>query len=138
QLREDNADLRLTALGRELGLVDDLRWDAFARKRDAIDAEHARLAALWLAPGNALGAAANETLGMVLQRETAALDLLRRPEIDYQALVSVPGIGPGVADPAVSEQVQIAAKYSGYLQRQDDEIARQRGSDALAIPDGFD
>ncbi len=138
QLREDNADLRLTARGRELGLVDDARWDAFARKRDAIEAEQARLAALWAGPGNALGTALRESAAVELSRETAALDLLRRPELDYARLTAVAGFGPAVADPAVAAQVEVQARYAGYLERQQDEIARNRRQEELAIPGDFD
>ena len=138
QLREDNADLRLTGTGRDLGLVDDARWSRYARKRDAVEAEAARLRALWAAPNNALGRDAVETLGIDLSRETHALDLLRRPELDYAALMRVPRLGPGVDDAEVAEQVEIEAKYSGYLQRQRDEIARQQRHEQTTIPEGFD
>ena len=138
QLREDNADLRLTPIGRELDLVDDARWDAFARKRDAIDAETQRLSSLWAAPNNAIGRSLAEATGVEVTRENSALDLLRRPEFDYARLVSVPALGPGVEDPTVAEQVQIEAKYSGYLDRQREDIARAQRNEGTAIPDGFD
>ena len=137
-LREDNADLRLTATGRELGCVDEARWAAFARKRDAIEAETARLSSTWAAPGNALGAELAATLGLKLTREDHALDLLRRPELDYPTLMRVPSLGPGVADPSVAEQVQVQAKYAGYLDRQRDEIQRQRRHEDAPIPADFD
>ena len=138
QLREDNADARLTPVGRELGLVDDARWERFARKRDAVAAETARLSATWAAPNNALGAALAASIGVEVSREGTALDLLRRPELDYATLMRVPGIGPGVDDAAVAEQVEVETKYAGYLQRQRDEIARQQRHEATAIPEGFD
>ncbi len=138
QLREDNADLRLTETGRGLGLVDDARWEAFARKRAAIDRETARLSALRVAPGNALGRAIEATLGVALSHDASALDLMKRPEFDYAALMRLAAIGPGVDDPAVSEQVEIAVKYSGYLERQNEDIARQRRHEDTAIPEGFD
>jgi tRNA uridine 5-carboxymethylaminomethyl modification enzyme len=137
QLREDNADLRLTGIGRELGLVDDARWDAFARKRDAVAAETARLGSLWASPNNGAGRDAVALLGIELSRESSGLDLLRRPELDYARLVSVPGFGPGADDPAVAEQVEIAAKYAGYLARQQEEIARQQRHEDAPIDDGF-
>ncbi|MBS0556511.1 MAG: tRNA uridine-5-carboxymethylaminomethyl(34) synthesis enzyme MnmG [Proteobacteria bacterium] len=137
-LREDNADLRLTEKGHELGSVDAMRFEAFCRKRDAIAAETARLRGIWAAPGNALGRDVEATLRVPLSRETHALDLLRRPELDYAQLMRVPALGPGVADAQVAEQVQIAAKYSGYLERQSDEIARQRRHEETAIPAAFD
>jgi tRNA uridine 5-carboxymethylaminomethyl modification enzyme len=138
QLREDNADLRLTGIGRELDLVDDARWGAFARKRDAVAAETARLGALWASPNNAAGRDAVERLGIELSRESSALDLLRRPELDYGKLVSLPAFAPGVDDPAVAEQVEIETKYSGYLVRQREEIARQQRHEGTDIPVGFD
>ena len=138
QLREDNADLRLTPVGRELGIVDDARWDAFARKRDAVEAETQRLGALWASPNNAIGRDASAALGIDISRECSGLDLLRRPELDYARLAAVPSFGPAVDDAAVAEQVEIEAKYSGYLERQREEIARQRGAEETAIGDGFD
>ncbi|WP_222565459.1 tRNA uridine-5-carboxymethylaminomethyl(34) synthesis enzyme MnmG [Novilysobacter antarcticus] len=138
QLREDNADLRLTATGRDLGLVDDARWNAFAAKRDAIDAENARLGAIWMSPGNPLGTEVAGGLGIELSRETSARDLLKRPEIDYARLVSIPSLGPGVVDPAVAEQVQIGVKYAGYLDRQNAEIARQLRHESTPIAGDFD
>ena len=137
-LREDNADLRLTETGHALGLVDDERLSRLVAKREATEVETARLRATWAAPGNALGAAVTTTLGLPLSRETNALDLLRRPEIDYAALMAVPGMGPAVEDEHVAAQVQVQAKYAGYLERQHEEIARHRRHEALAIPAGFD
>ncbi len=138
QLREDNADLRLTGVGRELGLVDDARFAAFERKREAIERENARLGALWAAPNNALGREVTGTLGLPLSRETNVLDLLRRPEVDYARLLSLPSLAPAVDDPAVAEQVEIGAKYSGYLERQREEIARQQRHESETIPAAFD
>jgi tRNA uridine 5-carboxymethylaminomethyl modification enzyme len=137
QLREDNADLRLTETGRALDLVDDARWQRFARKRDAFVAESERLGALWASPNNALGREAVATLGIELNRETHALDLLRRPELDYAKLLTVPMLGPAVDDAAVAEQVEIEAKYSGYLARQREEIARQQRNEHTEIPAQF-
>ncbi|HRO86954.1 MAG TPA: tRNA uridine-5-carboxymethylaminomethyl(34) synthesis enzyme MnmG [Chiayiivirga sp.] len=137
QLREDNADLRLTERGRELGLVDDARWRHFSEKREAIERESSRLKALWAAPGNALGREVEETLGVAVSRETSAHDLLRRPEMDYARLTRVASIGPGVDDPRVAEQVEVQAKYAGYLDRQAEEIERQRRSEETAIPPDF-
>ena len=138
QLREDNADLRLTPVGRELGLVDDARWAAFEAKREAIAAEEARLRATWAAPNNALGRELEATLGIALSRECNALDLIRRPELDYARLMALPSLGPGVADAKVAEQVEIGVKYAGYVERQRDEIARQQRHEDTAIPAGFD
>jgi tRNA uridine 5-carboxymethylaminomethyl modification enzyme len=138
KLREDNADARLTATGRALGLVDDARWDAYSRKRDAVERETARLRATWAAPNNALGAALKATLGIEVSRETHALDLLRRPQLDYATLMQVAPLGPGVEDPRVAEQLEVEAKYAGYLKRQHDEIERQRRNESTTIPSDFD
>jgi len=137
-LREDNADLRLTQKGHELGSVDADRYAAFCRKRDAVTNETQRLRGIWAAPGNALGREVEATLQVPLSRETNALDLLRRPELDYAQLMRVSALGPAVDDASVAEQVQIAAKYSGYLDRQTEEIARQRRHEDTAIPARFD
>jgi tRNA uridine 5-carboxymethylaminomethyl modification enzyme len=138
QLREDNADARLTPVGRELGLVDDARWTAFARKRDAVEAERARLQAIWATPGGALARELEAATGVALSRECTALDLMKRPELGYAALAALPSLQPAVDDPAVAEQVEIGVKYSGYLERQADEIARQRRHEETAIPADFD
>jgi tRNA uridine 5-carboxymethylaminomethyl modification enzyme len=138
QLREDNADARLTSIGRALHLVDDVRWAAFSRKHEAITSETARLGALWAAPNNALGAALARSIGIEVSRENNALDLLRRPELDYAALMQVPELGPGVEDPKVAEQVEIETKYAGYLDRQREEIARQQRNETTVIPVSFD
>ncbi|NNE05922.1 MAG: tRNA uridine-5-carboxymethylaminomethyl(34) synthesis enzyme MnmG [Xanthomonadales bacterium] len=137
-LREDNADARLTETGRGLGLVEDVRWDQFQRKRDAVAEEQQRLASLWLSPENAGGKALEVKLGIRLSRETTALDLLKRPELDYVRLMGVEGIGPGVPDPQVSGQVEVQVKYSGYLKRQAEEIERNRRNEGQQIPADFD
>lgn len=138
QLREDNADLRLTETGRGLGLVDESRWAAFARKREAIERENARLASVWAAPNNALGRELAQTLGIEVSRESSARDLLKRPEINYAQLMSVPSLGPAVAEAEVAEQVEIGVKYAGYLDRQRDEIERQQRNESTVIPADFD
>jgi tRNA uridine 5-carboxymethylaminomethyl modification enzyme len=137
-LREDNADLRLTEMGRALGLIEERRWARFNQKREAIAAEQARLAGLRVLPDNALGVALERTHGIRLSKDVTALDLLRRPELDYHALVTVEGLGPGVDDPAVAGQVEVQAKYAGYLTRQSGEIERSRRNEARKIPSGFD
>ncbi|GAB6195880.1 tRNA uridine-5-carboxymethylaminomethyl(34) synthesis enzyme MnmG [Lysobacter xanthus] len=138
QLREDNADARLTPVGRELGLVDDARWSRFSAKREAVEREAARLAAAWAAPNNALGREIADTLGVEVSRETNALDLLKRPELDYARLLRVPSLGPAVEDADVAEQVEIGVKYAGYLDRQREEIDRARRNEATGIPATFD
>ncbi|MEP6485562.1 MAG: tRNA uridine-5-carboxymethylaminomethyl(34) synthesis enzyme MnmG [Rudaea sp.] len=137
-LREDNADLRLTVQGFELGSVDAERYAAFCVKRDAVEAETQRLRGAWASPGNALGREIGTTLDVTLTRETNMLDLLRRPEMDYAALMKVPSLGPAVDDARVAEQVEISAKYSGYLERQNSDIERQRRHEETAIPSQFD
>ncbi len=137
-LREDNADLRLTETGFGLGVVSQARFDAMRRKRDAADAETARLKALWATPDNALGAALEARHGITLQREANALDLLRRPGLDYAALTAIDGFGPPLAAPDAAMQVEVQAKYAGYLERQREDIARQRRHEGTAIPADFD
>lgn len=138
QLREDNADARLTPIGRELGVVDDARWQAYSRKADAVERERGRLQALWAAPGGAIATELAQRTGVVLSREATALDLMKRPELDYAALMQLPSLGPGVDDPAVAEQVEIGVKYSGYLVRQHEDIERSRRNEESRIPDDFD
>ena len=113
QLREDNADLRLTEHGRRLGLVDDARWDAFSRKRDAVAAEIERLRTTFVNPNVLALHDAERVLGQPIEREYALTDLLRRPSVTYATLLTLPGAGAPVADPKVAEQVEIATKYSG-------------------------
>ncbi len=137
-LREDNADLRLTETGRQLGLVDDERWRLFDTKRHAIEAEAQRLRDTWVRPESLPAEAGQRVLGQPLNRESSLLDLLRRPDVTYQALMSLPGVSRAVGDEKVAEQVEIQAKYSGYIRRQQDEIARQRRHEDTPIPTGFD
>lgn len=135
-LREDNADLRLTAIGRELGCVDDARWDAFCRKRDAIDAELQRLRSTWVNPKVLDAARATALLGAPLERDFSLADLVKRPDVRYAALVEV--TGPGATDPAVAEQVEIQLKYAGYIVRQQLEVERQANQEHQRIPDDLD
>ena len=138
QLREDNADARLTETGHALGLVDELRWSAYQAKREAVATETERLRALWATPGNALGREVESSLGVSLSRETNVLDLIKRPELDYAKLMRVPSLGPGVDDAKVAEQVEISIKYSGYLERQRSEIERQQRNEETPVPEDFD
>ena len=135
-LREDNADLRLTPIGRDLGCVDDRRWEAFARKREAIDAELQRLRATWVNPRTLPPERAIETIGQPIEREHSLADLLRRPDVSYGAIVALGG--PGAEDPQVAEQVEIQLKYAGYIQRQQAEIARHAHNEQLPLPPDFD
>ncbi|MEP6882807.1 MAG: tRNA uridine-5-carboxymethylaminomethyl(34) synthesis enzyme MnmG [Dokdonella sp.] len=137
-LREDNADLRLSEIGHQLGCVSDERHMRVQRKREAIDHEKARLRALWVTPGNALGSAVSAELGAPVTRDASVLDLLRRPELDYARLTALDGIGPAVTDAEVAEQVEISIKYAGYLDRQREEIERSRRHEGSGIPSSFD
>jgi tRNA uridine 5-carboxymethylaminomethyl modification enzyme len=136
-LREDNADLRLGEQAHALGLIDDAALARVQGKQAAIAAESARLATLWAGPGNALGAALAQA-GIVLTRENSALDLLRRPELDYPRLMQIEGFGPGLDDSAAALQLDVQARYAGYLQRQQEEIERQRQQADTPIPGDFD
>ncbi|MGH8382830.1 tRNA uridine-5-carboxymethylaminomethyl(34) synthesis enzyme MnmG [Pseudomonas sp.] len=135
-LREDNADLRLTEKGRELGLVDDQRWAAFCAKREAIAVEEQRLKSTWVRPDTAQGQAIAEKFGTPLSHEYNLLNLLTRPEIDYAGLMEV--TGGSEIDPQVAEQVEIKTKYAGYIDRQQEEIARLRASEDTRLPDDID
>ncbi|HKK14884.1 MAG TPA: tRNA uridine-5-carboxymethylaminomethyl(34) synthesis enzyme MnmG [Gammaproteobacteria bacterium] len=137
-LREDNADMRLTPAGRELGLVGDARWRVFAAKREAVDGERRRLAQLRVRPEGPQARAVAELLGAPLAREQRALDLLRRPEVSYARLTALPGIGPALDDPAAGEQVEVQTKYAGYIERQQAEIERHRRHDEQAVPEDLD
>ena len=143
-LREDNADLRLTPVGRELGLVDDTRWDFFERKRAAVAQELERLHASWVRPGTPAGAALEAALAMPLSREQRAFELLRRPEVPYATLDAVLGGGEDAwrDDERLAQQVplqvDVQAKYTGYIDRQLEEIERQRRSEETRLPASLD
>ena len=165
QLREDNADARLTETGRKLGLVDDARWDAFSRKRDAVSRETERLRSIWVSPKNLAQAEAERVLGKAMEHEYNLGDLLRRPDVSYAGLMSLDGgrfanpqlpvavsretnggtaaeqdavICQDVFVASVVEQVEIAAKYSGYIDRQKDEVLRAAHYENLALPAELD
>jgi len=137
-LREDNADLRLTEKGRELGLIDDERWAAFEAKRESIAQEQQRLQSTWLRPGKCDEVAAEAVLGSKLVKEVRAADALRRPDVTYETLMTLAEIGPGVEDPKVAEQVEIQAKYAGYIDRQLEEIERHRKYEETLLPEDLD
>ena len=172
QLREDNADARLTETGRRLGLVDDARWDAFCKKRDAVSRETERLRSLWVSPKNLAVAEAERVLGKAMEHEYSLADLLRRPDVTYAGLMSLDGgrfacaelpvavsretlggdsndlthgqehgavdLAQDVFVATVIEQVEIAAKYSGYIDRQKDEVLRAAHYENLALPSDLD
>lgn len=147
-LREDNADLRLTAIGRELGCVDDARWDAFCRKREAIDTEMRRLSSISVNPVTLPPERAIELIGQPIERDYTLGDLLRRPDVRYAALASI--AGPGLEQRAdelgldalrcaqAIEQIEIQSKYAGYIARQQAEVARHEHNEQLRIPEDFD
>ena len=141
QLREDNADMRLTEVGRQMGLVDDARWDAFSRKRDAVSRETQRLRSLWVNPRNLPAAEAERVLGKAIEHEYNLADLLRRPGVDYAGLMSLDG-GRFVPEQALGEdeveQIEIAAKYSGYIGKQKEEVERAAHLETLRVPEDFD
>jgi tRNA uridine 5-carboxymethylaminomethyl modification enzyme len=150
QLREDNADMRLTEVGRQLGLVDDARWDAFNRKRDAVSRETERLKSTWVTPQKLAASEAERVLGKGIEHEYSLFDLLRRPGVTYSNLVSMKQGEVGLASAHVSretlgelheavvEQVEIAAKYSGYIDRQKDEVQRAAHYEGLKLPAELD
>lgn len=137
-LREDNADMRLTEKGRELGLVDDARWARFNEKMEAIAQEQQRLRSTWIHKDHPAVNAVNELVKTPITKEVNGEDLLRRPEITYQAMMSINELGPGLADHEAAEQVEIQTKYAGYIARQQDEIAKQQRHENTRLPMGFD
>ncbi|GAA4020342.1 tRNA uridine-5-carboxymethylaminomethyl(34) synthesis enzyme MnmG [Actimicrobium antarcticum] len=143
-LREDNADMRLTEIGRELGCVGDTQWAAFEQKREAVARELERLRSTWISPRVLADAEGERVLGKAIEREYALADLLRRPNVTYAALLGMTGIdgqslaGPGVSDPIVREQVEIQLKYAGYIDRQAKEVERHEHFEQLKLPAEFD
>jgi tRNA uridine 5-carboxymethylaminomethyl modification enzyme len=143
-LREDNADMRLTEKGRDLGLVDDARWDAFNRKRDAVSRETERLRSIWVNPNNLPLAESERVLGKAIEREYNLADLLRRPDVNYAGLMSLDGGKYGtpdisaLADKSVIEQIEITAKYAGYIDLQKVEVERAAHYENLKLPSELD
>ncbi|WP_317201726.1 tRNA uridine-5-carboxymethylaminomethyl(34) synthesis enzyme MnmG [Janthinobacterium sp.] len=142
-LREDNADMRLTEIGRKLGCVGDAQWEAFERKREAVAVELERLRSTWVNPRILAASESERIVGQAIEREYSLADLLRRPNVAYDTLMSMTGVegqalaGPGVADIAVREQVEIQLKYAGYIERQTKEIERHEHYENLKLPEGF-
>mgnify|MGYP001001458014 CR=1 FL=1 len=138
QLREDNADLRLTDMGRQLGVVGDAQWAVFSRKRDAVAAELERLRTTWVNPRVLAAADAERVLGKGIEREYSLQDLLRRPGVDYASLATLPGFGAEAAPAEVAEQVEIQVKYQGYIDRQAEENARRDQIETVLLPAAMD
>jgi len=135
-LREDNADLRLTEIGRNIGLVGDGRWAAFCEKKESIEKENQRLATTWVQPNTPEGDAVNAMIESPLSREYSLKDLLKRPGLNYTDIAGLKG--EVVSDPRVAEQVEIQAKYDGYISRQKDEIEQMRRYEETPLPENFD
>lgn len=137
-LREDNADVRLTEKGRQVGLVDDARWAAFNVKMEAVEAEKQRLRSNWVHPKHPAAEALNPMLKNPISKEHSLEELIRRPEMTYNKLMAVDGLGPAVSDPLAAEQVEIQIKYAGYIERQKDEIAKSLRHENTLLPADFD
>lgn len=143
-LREDNADMRLTETGRRLGIVDDHRWDAFNRKRDAVAAEIERLKSTWVNPSILPTEQATALLGKSIEREYSLADLLRRPDVSYRDLMAAKNGagellgGPGLPEGEIAEQVEVQVKYAGYIARQQDEVQKHAAYEAQKIPQDLD
>ena len=133
-LREDNAVIRLTAIGRELGLVDDERWSKFNAKMEQVELERQRMRSTWIHPQHPSLEAVNALVNTPLTREQSLEELLRRPEVTYDALMAIEGVGPSVTDPAAAEQVEIQIKYAGYIERQHDEVEKQLRNENTLLP----
>ncbi|WP_113721768.1 tRNA uridine-5-carboxymethylaminomethyl(34) synthesis enzyme MnmG [Aeromonas salmonicida] len=133
-LREDNADLRLTAIGRELGLVDDERWGKFNIKMEQVELERQRMRSTWIHPQHPSLEAVNALVNTPLTREQNLEDLLRRPEVTYDALMAIEGVGPALSDHAAADQVEIQIKYAGYIERQYDEVEKQLRNENTLLP----
>ena len=135
---EDNADLRLTEIGRKLGLVGDAHWEAFSRKREAIECETERLKSTWVNPRTLPSAVAKRILGQPIEREYSLHELLRRPNVSYRSLSLISMADDDIEDSTVIEQVEIQAKYEGYIARQMDEVEHRKGQDSIVLPLEFD
>jgi tRNA uridine 5-carboxymethylaminomethyl modification enzyme len=133
-LREDNADQRLTPIAREMGLIDDTRWAAYQSKLESLEKEVSRLKETWIFPSHAEAKKAEDLMGLPLSKEQTLFDLLKRPKVMYSALSELTIFGEGVADATVIDQIEIEAKYSGYIDRQMQQIAKIKRSEGVEIP----
>ncbi len=137
-LREDNADIRLTERGREVGLVDDARWQRFNEKMENVELERQRLRSTWVQKDHAKIDQINTLLKTPMSKEANLEELIRRPEVNYDDLMNIEGLGPALADKQASEQIEIQTKYAGYIDRQLDEIAKKKRNEDTKIPEDFD
>jgi len=137
-LREDNADQRLTPIAREMGLIDDQRWSAYQNKLESLEKEVARLKETWIYPSHAEAKQAEALMELPLSKEQTLFDLLKRPKVAYDALATLSVFGEGVEDSAVVDQIEIEAKYSGYIDRQMQQIDKMRRSESVEIPENID
>ncbi len=137
-LREDNADIRLTERGREVGLVDDARWQRFNEKMESIELERQRLRSTWVQKDHTHIDQINALLKNPMSKESNLEELIRRPEVSYNDLMDIEGLGPALSDQQASEQIEIQTKYAGYIDRQLDEIAKKKRNEDTKIPDNFD
>ena len=137
-LREDNADLRLTEHANRMGLVDEKRWRLFNEKRDAIEKESERLANIWIGSKSFPSEVIEKLLGQKIRKDVNLLELLKRPDFSYDDILKLPNIGSKDIDPKVTEQVEVSAKYSGYIKRQEEEVERNRQYEETAMPESFD
>lgn len=138
QLREDNADIRLTPIGRELGLVDDTRWAFFENKMEQIEKEKQRLKDYWIGPGNEIALKLNDVLKSPISKEQTLEEIIRRPEMTLEKLYAVSGLGKIATEPQAQEQVEIQIKYQGYIDHQQDEIDKQLKNELTYLPQNFD
>jgi tRNA uridine 5-carboxymethylaminomethyl modification enzyme len=137
-LREDNADWRLTEIGYQLGVVDEYRWKHFEEKREKTVQEIQRLKSTWAIPKNIPLETMNNVFGQPLEREYSLQELLRRPGVTYETLMTLPDVGPGISHEQAAEQVEIQTKYEGYIEKQKAEVAKQEHNETMRLPKDID
>ena len=137
-LREDNADQRLTPVAREMGLIDDERWASYESKMESLEQEVQRLKDIWIHPAHPEAKKAEELMDLPLSKEQTLFDLLKRPKVEYASLATMAVFGEGVVEDAVIDQVEIQAKYAGYIDRQIQQIDKMKRSESVKIPEDLD